>query len=295
MRIRLDQLEALVWIVRLGSFRAAAQRLNVSQPAISGRIRELERQVGAPVLDRSLSRPRITRAGEEIVRHGEQMMRLTDSLTSLLSAKRPLTGTIRMGCADSFAMTHLSTLLSRVAELHPAARVELDIDFSANLDRKLAAGTLDIACLHSPSLDSLIRVEPLMDIQLEWFASPRMRLPRRRLGPADLVDAPILSNPRQSHLYKTIMDWFGAAGLVPRHLNTCTSLAIMSKLTADGFGVALLPPELCASDVHARSLRRLRTTPAVPPHRVSVAYRVDPGGPSLASVAALARAVVADH
>mgnify|MGYP003340213506 CR=1 FL=1 len=46
MRISLDQVEALVWIARLGSFRAAAHQLNVSQPAISGRIRELERQLG---------------------------------------------------------------------------------------------------------------------------------------------------------------------------------------------------------------------------------------------------------
>ncbi len=295
MRVRLDQLEALVWIVRLGSFRAAAQRLNVSQPAISGRIRELERQVGAPVLDRSQSRPRVTRAGDEIVRHGEQMMRLTDSLTALLGAKRALMGTIRMGCADSFAMTYLSALLSRVGEMHPAARVELDIDFSANLNKKLLAGTLDIAFLHSPSVDPMIRIEALQDIQLEWFASPRMRLPRKRLGPADLVDAPILSNPRHSHLYKTIMDWFGAAGLVPRHLNTCTSLAIMSKLTTDGFGIALLPPELCAAEIKAGTVLRLRTLPAVPAHRVSVAYRVEPGGPNMESIAALAHTVVGDQ
>ncbi len=53
MRIRLGQLEALVWISRLGSFRAAARRLNISQPAISGRIRALEDHLGVALIDRS--------------------------------------------------------------------------------------------------------------------------------------------------------------------------------------------------------------------------------------------------
>jgi DNA-binding transcriptional LysR family regulator len=237
----------------------------------------------------------VTRVGAEIVRHAEQIMHLSETLTALLTAGHPLTGTIRIGSADSFALTHLSTLLSRIAEQHPAAHVELHIDYSANLDRKLRAGELDLAFLNSPGVDPQVRIEPLLDGELAWFASPRLRMPRRQLAPADLVDAPILSNPRPSHLYTTVMDWFGAAGLTPSHLNTCTSLAIMTKLTADGFGVALLPPVVCRPEIRSRALRRLRTSPPLPSHRVSVAYRIDPSGPDLGRIAALAHEVVAER
>ena len=69
MRPRLDQLEALLWIVRLGSFRAAARQLHLSQPAISGRIRELEGELGFAVVDRTEFRPGITPKGAEVVRY----------------------------------------------------------------------------------------------------------------------------------------------------------------------------------------------------------------------------------
>jgi DNA-binding transcriptional LysR family regulator len=292
MRLRLDQLEALVWISRLGSFRAAAKHLNISQPAVSGRIRELERQTGTTVIDRSQLRPRVTRRGTEIVRYAEQIMRLGENLATHLRARHALVGTIRMGVADSFAATHLSTLLARFAPLHPAAHLELDIDFSANLDRKLRDAQLDIAFLHAPTPGPTVCIESLMDFELAWFASPRLRLPNRGLRPADLANIPILSNPSPSHLYGSIIEWFGAAGLVPQRINTCTSLSIITKLTVDAFGVSVLPTVLVGGEMRSRTLRRLRTKPGLPPSHLTVAYRNDPQIGDLASVVELVREVV---
>jgi DNA-binding transcriptional LysR family regulator len=292
VRWRLDQLEALVWIARLGSFRAAARKLNVSQPAVSGRIRELERVAGVSVIDRSGSRPRVTRRGTEMVRYAEQIMRLSDALASRVQGRQELLGTIRMGVADGFAVTHLPALLERFAQRHPAADVELDIDFSANLDRKLRAQMLDIAFLHAPTPDPTICIDSLTRFELAWFASPRLRLPKRGLRPADLVDVPILSNPRPSHLYSSILEWFGAAGLAPQRVNTCTSLSVITRLAVDGFGIALLPIVLAASELKARKLHELRTRPGLQPSHLTVAYRTDPELGDLASVAELAREVV---
>jgi DNA-binding transcriptional LysR family regulator len=292
VRWRLDQLEALVWISRLGSFRAAARKLNVSQPAVSGRIRELERLAGVNVIDRTGLRPRVTRRGAEMVRYAEQIMRLSDTLASRLQGRQELLGTIRMGVADSFAVTHLPRLLARFAQQHPAADVELDIDFSANLDRKLRAGFLDIAFLHAPTADPMICIEPLTRFSLAWFSSPRLRIPKRGLRPADLADVPILSNPRPSHLYGSILEWFGGAGLAPGRINTCTSLSVMTRLTVAGFGIAVLPIVLVAPELKARTLRKLHTRPGFQPSELTVAYRTDPQLGELASVAELVREVV---
>jgi DNA-binding transcriptional LysR family regulator len=295
MHVSLDQLEALVWIARLGSFRAAARRLNVSQPAVSGRIRELERQTGVTIIDRARSRRRVTRRGMEIVRFAERMMQLNEDLSALLSAKQEILGTIRLGAADSFALTHLSALLARIAVRHQGVHVELDIDFSANLDRKLRAAELDIAFLHAPTADPTISTASLMDIELAWFAGASLRLPRRRLAPADLVNVPILTNPRPSHLYQTVNDWFGAARLVPQRINTCNSLSIMTKLTVDGFGVAPLPCMLVAAELKRGTLRRLQTNPDLQAGRLMVAYRTDPKIGNLASIVELVREVTRDN
>lgn len=288
MRVRLAQLEALVWIARLGSFRAAARRLNISQPAISGRIRALEEQLRISVIDRSQPRPRITRQGAEVVRYAEQMLDLCENFTQRLRARHALVGAIRMGAADSFALTHLSALLARIGAKHPAAHVELDVDFSVNLDRKLRAAELDIAFLNSPTPHPTITIVPLLDIELAWFASPHMKLPRR-VTPGHLVRIPILSNPRPSHMFRTIGDWFGASGLTPQRLNTCTSLSIMTKLTADGFGVAVLPTMLVGAELKSGALRRLHAKPELRPHQLTVAYRNDPGIGAIASLVDLVR------
>jgi DNA-binding transcriptional LysR family regulator len=292
LRFRLDQLEALVWISRLGSFRATAQHLNISQPAVSGRIRELERHTGATVIDRSQSRPRITRRGAEIVRYAEQMMRLGESLAAHLNANHALVGTIRMGVAESFAVTHLSKVLARFAVRHPAAHVELDVDFSVNLDRKLRAAQLDIAFLHAPTPGPTVAIESLMEVEVAWFASPRLRLPKRAATPADLVGVPILTNPRSSHLYGSIVDWFGTAGLTPQRINTCNSLAIIAKLAVDGFGISVLPPVVVAAELKNRTLRKIPTRPGLQPSHVTIAYRTDPEIGDLASVVELVREVL---
>ena len=292
MQPRLDQLEALVWIARLGSFRAAARRLGVSQPAVSGRIRELERRLRFRVVERSRARARIAPRGVEVVRFAEQMLGLAESFAARFAEREALAGTIRMGAADSFALTHLSPLLSRIAQRHPQAHVALDIGFSANLDAKLRAGELDIAFLTAPAPAPDVTIEPLEELELGWFASPRLAIPKRRLGPADLARHPIITNPRPSHLWATIMEWFAHGGAMPPRVNTCTSLTVMARLAADGFGISLLPVTLLEREIARGKLRRLSVAPPPAPHRLAVAWRAGPGRLALRPIVELAREVV---
>src|SRR5437764_8991515 len=112
MRPRLDQLEALLWISKLGSFRSAARKLRLSQPAVSSRIRELETQLGISLLDRSHHRPRITTEGLEVLKHAEQMIGLAENFRTRFGERARLPKTIRMGAADSRSEEHTSELQS---------------------------------------------------------------------------------------------------------------------------------------------------------------------------------------
>jgi|SRR6476646_7557648 len=89
MRPHLDQLEALLWISKLGSFRSAARKLRLSQPAISSRIRELEKELGLSLIERSHHRPRVRAAGGEVLRHAEQMIGLAENFRARFG-ERPL-------------------------------------------------------------------------------------------------------------------------------------------------------------------------------------------------------------
>jgi DNA-binding transcriptional LysR family regulator len=223
MRPRLDQLEAFVWISKLGSFRGAARKLRVSQPAISSRIRELETELGMCLLDRSGPRPQMTAEGLEVLRHAEQMIGLAEDFRARFCAQPRLPKSIRMGSADSFALTYLSSLLERLAELHPETHVDLEVGFSATLDRKLQAGELDLAFITQPTDNAAVCIEPVLDVEVAWMASPKLGLHQQSVKPKDLHRHLILTNPHPSYLYGTMQDWFGG-GIVPQRLHTCTSL-----------------------------------------------------------------------
>lgn len=295
MRPSLDQLEALLWIAKLGSFRRAARHLNISQPAISGRIREMEDQLGFEVVDRSGRAPCLTSGGQETLRHAEQMIALADSFRGRIVRGNKPVRTIRMGAADTFALTCLSPLLERVASEHPEAQVELDIDFSSKLDRKLQAGELDIAFLTSPSTQDAVHVEPLLNLELGWIAGPRMLLPQGSLRASDLLSLPVMTNPRPSHLYSTILDWFAADGCVPMRIHTCTSLTIMTSLAMAGFGITVMPLILVQEELRSRRVVLLETVERVPSHFISMAYRIERDKELLAAIGAMARTIVSER
>ena len=100
---------------------------------------------------------------------------------------------------------------------------------------------------------------------------------------------PVLTNPRPSHLYRTILDWFAEAGLVPERLHTCTSLTLIAKLAADGLGIAVLPPILVRQELARGKLHPITTTLELPLHYTSVAYRLDENAETSAVVARLAQ------
>jgi DNA-binding transcriptional LysR family regulator len=300
LKFTLSQLEALVWVVRLGSFRAAASRLNITQPAISVRLRELELIVGDPLFERRSYRAQPTTRGRQIAWQAERVLEQAEALERQIAQADGLAGPIRIGVADTFAMTCGSRLLRQIEIRYPQARAELRADFSVRLDASLHKGELDIAVLTWPTPDPLVHIEPLIDMPLEWVASPERLAelaPRRRqrtIGPTDIVRWPILTNPSPSNLFVSIADWFGSAGCHPERLITCNSLGIMTRMACDGAGLSLLPTGILHDEIRSGRLVVLPSRPKIPPHQASVAYRRDAPGSGLAQLSSLITEIAHD-
>jgi DNA-binding transcriptional LysR family regulator len=284
MQFSLAQLEALHWVVRLGSFRAAATRLNLTQPAVSVRIRELEAAAGGKLFLKGSYRAKPTPLGRELATHAEQVISACEELEGRFAAAEELRGPIRIGVADSFAMVCLPELMRRIESRFPRARAEIRVDFSVLLNESLHAGDLDIAVLTAPAPGPLVTVEPLVDHELRWVASPRLALGKGTLKPADLAAVPIITNPNPSNLYTSITGWFAAAGVQPARIHTCNSLVIMTRLALAGAGISLLPVAILRKEIKSGALRVLSVLPKVPAHALAVAYRRDAPGQGLRTV-----------
>ena len=286
------RLEAFYWVARLGSFHAAARHLNLTQPTVSLRIRDLERELGMTVFDRSGYRPRLLPHAARILRNTEQIFSLTGEIEKLGQGVEELFGLLRIGAADSFAMTCLPDLLKAIERQYPALNVEVSVAFSQSLSQQLANREIDVAFLSHPDITSALTVEPLGNHDLAWVASPQMGFRAGPLRPTDLVRTPIITNPPPSHLSKSIIDWFAGDDLRPSRISTCNSLSIIIDLTVSGFGISLLPVRFLASEFERGRLSLLPTKPAIPPHAFYVAYRSEEAPPGIGAVIGTAREIL---
>lgn len=286
------QLEAFYWVARLGSFRAAARQLNLTQPAVSLRVRELERALDTRLFDRSGYRPRLTHRAADILRHTERLLSLADEIGEKGRAEEPLRSLLRIGAADSFALICLPQLLRHLEHQYPALKVEVTVAFSQQLNELLARRELDVAFLSQPHISGAVTGQPLGNFELAWVASPRYAFPNRPLRPADLADAQIITNPAPSHLYGSVETWFASAGLKPTRVSTCNSLSIIIRLTSSEFGVSLLPVSILTEEIGSGLLRSLRCKPRIAPHTMYVAYQADEAGPGIDAVILASREIL---
>ena len=264
MKATLLQLETFYWVARLGSFHAAARHLRLTQPTISARIRELEASLAVDLFDRVHQRAEITAAGRDILAKTKQILRLTNDLDRTLHQRDPMSGLLRLGAVESVALMALPELLSRLTEGFPELRVELTVDVGTLLSRKLNARQLDLAIVTDPEPNEVV-ARKIGSIELGWIAYPRLSVPKRELRPADLVPFQIITNPEPSTLHTIIMEWFGRAGLEPKHVSTCNSHALMSQLVCAGHAIAVLPFRTLRSEIRSERLKVLTTRPRIEP------------------------------
>lgn len=275
VKVTLAQLEALFWVARLGSIRAAAARLAITQPALSLRIRELESALGEKVLNRDSYRATLTAHGIEVAQQAERMLEIAERIGDHDMPEGDIRGLIRMGATDTFAAYYLPSLLVDIETHYPLAQVELVVEFSVNLYAKLLRGELDIAVLSGPTLSPLLAYDHLLDLPHYWVGSPKRLGDVRVATPQSLANIPIVTHPAPSLLYETIQAWFTAGGVTPARVSTCTSLFIGKALAVEGVGASLLPVEIVSQELAAGTLRLLKARPALRPLPLFVAYRRD--------------------
>jgi DNA-binding transcriptional LysR family regulator len=269
MRLTLSQIETFYWIARLGSFHAAARQLNVTQPSVSGRIRELELELGTPLFDRSGARVRLTEAGRAIQNQAEQMLALAREIHDEAGSGK-LRGLLRLGVVETVAHLALPGLIAALKERRPELRVELAVDVGTALMRQLEERQLDVVISNDSSTVEGTVSQALGQIDLSWVGPVGHRLAGQVLTPADLRDEAIFTQPAHSTIGRTIRAWFDAGRETPKSLSVCNSLSVISELVAAGLGFAVITPALLSPE-RAKQVVRFEAEPPIMARTLSVA------------------------
>lgn len=264
MRLSLPQLETFYWIARLGSFHAAARHLNLTQPAISTRMRELESELDTRLFLRSQNRARLTPAGMTILPQAEQMMTLAANMKQIALLGGGLRGLLRLGVVETVARIALPQLLSYLSGRYPDLRVELAVDVGTWLSRRLNERELDVVVVTDPRPSDQIVMERVGMFELSWIASASHPLAGRTVGPKELRNERIFTHPKGSTTYDVIENWFRTANVKPEQLNVCNSIRTMEELVAAGLGIAMVTPALLEPEFAEGAIIKLKSKPKVP-------------------------------
>lgn len=273
--VTLKQIEALVAIVRLGSFERAARKLNTTQSTISKRIRELESAVGFAIFDRSRREARLTERGEHLLVLGEQMLSARDNAVDLKDAPQVPQRRIRLGVTELCALTWLPRLVAALRDAYPTVTLEAEVDMSKNLHERLVEDSIDVIVIPEAFSAPEITSVRIAQVQNVWMASPTLVPKRARLSVEELARHTILTQGSRSGSNLLVAKWLKSNGIaLPRALS-CDSLVALLGLTVAGLGVSYLPRKCFKPLLDSGKLAIVSTKPALPPVPYAVMYRND--------------------
>lgn len=292
--------EVFYWVVVLGGFRRAAEKLATTQPAVSARVAGLETALGARLLDRG-QRRRIspTPAGLQLMAYAERLLALQDEMRAAFLSPAALRGTVRLGVSETIVHTWLGTLVRRLHEAYPLIELDIVVEITAVLRASLLAGEIDVALLLGPVAAAGVRDLPLDEHPLGWIARPGL-LPPGRVGLDVLTRHPIITYARQTAPYQQVRDLFSGrirdGGAAPR-IFANASLASIVRMVLDGIGVGVIAPGAIRAELDSGALVLLDAVPVLTPLRFTASWRETAGSGLAAAVARLAMEVAgrADH
>ena len=148
--MNLQDLDAFLAVAETGSVGAAGRRLNLTQPAVTRRVQNLERQLAATLLYRDSKPLRLTSAGETVVIAGRQVRRAVDDLRAALSSDGEPVGLLRLGLAQAIGDLALGAPLGALRRAYPRLTLTLHSGWTQTLLKQLAVGALDAAAVLLP-------------------------------------------------------------------------------------------------------------------------------------------------
>jgi DNA-binding transcriptional LysR family regulator len=241
--MRIEQLEYVAAVARLGSYRKAAESLHISQPALSESVRGLERELGVDLLERGRHGARLSGSGRDLLQHMLIVLDAVDRLRRAADEDHQVSRVVRIGTVSTATVPVLAPAIRQFRETHPATQVEVVSGLQADIQRGLLEGSTDLG---------LVNILEGDDMPPELNTTPLLRgHPVVCLRP----DSPLASRPEVtiSDLRAAVLIGMRPGYVMHRYLHRLLPAeapvfpyaadgAEMGKLmVAEGLGITVLP------------------------------------------------------
>jgi DNA-binding transcriptional LysR family regulator len=261
--LNLDQLRAFVEVIERGSFTAAAKELNLTQPAVTRQVQELEHRFRVTLVERIGKRAYLTQAGERLIEHARHLLEEdARTLVAMRSFSDGWLGRVRIGTSMTVLMYLLPPILRQLKIEHPQLEINLKANLTSDTLRMLKTNALDLGLCAIPIEDSAFETVPLFEDELIAILPATWERVPKRATPAFLSRCPLILGNESSALRRTVTNWLALAGPPPKPVMEFDTVEAIKSLVSVGLAASIVP-SLSLGDGHVTAAN-IRVVPLSP-------------------------------
>ena len=256
--MEVNQIETFLRVAELGSFSRAAEALGLTQPTLSTRVRNMERDVGQHLFERLGRGVRLTEAGRAFLPFAERSLALLrEGREAIAASQSPDKGKLRIGTARVIGAYVLPSILGNFRSEYPGIDVAISTGRSHEILQMVLNEEVDVGLARSlvhPEIESLY----LYDEEIVFVTHPQHPFAtRREASISEIAQEPLILYDKDSTYYVLITKVCREAGIVPRVIMNLDSVEATKKMIERGLGVSFLPTHAIQTELALGSLVRV--------------------------------------
>ncbi len=259
------QLAAFCAVVERRSFSQAAERLGVTQPAVSLQVRALEKRLGTQLLDRSGRRVEPTEAGQRLYRGAQRMLALEDQLVADVTAsgEGALGGNLVLGASTGPAAVAIPVALAEFQRQNPEVRVFLTVSDTHSVVERVAARELELGIVGAARRHRGVRFEPFFSDQVILACGPAHPFAGRTVTLDELREDTLILMQEGAGVRQVVEDALRQQGMRLRDLAVRLELGLQESVrraVEAGYGVTFISRTAVEADLAAGRLAEARVS-----------------------------------
>jgi DNA-binding transcriptional LysR family regulator len=257
------QLQAFVAVVERRSFSQAAERLGVTQPAVSLQVQALEKRLGTQLLDRSGRRVEPTESGLKLYKAAQRLLAIEDEIVEELTteAEGDLTGTLEIGASTGPGGVLLPQLLCAFAQEHPGLGVSLQVSDTQSIIERVAERTLQLGVVGAAPRHRGVEFEPFFRDSVVLVCPPGHRFAGHRISVDDLREETLIVMQEGAGVRDVIEEELRKLGVRLRDMDVRLELGLQESVVSavrGGYGVSFISRSSIEADLEAGRLAEAR-------------------------------------
>ncbi|HVM69061.1 MAG TPA: selenium metabolism-associated LysR family transcriptional regulator [Gaiellaceae bacterium] len=269
------QLAAFCAVVERKSFSQAAERLGVTQPAVSLQVRALEKRLGTQLLDRSGRRVEPTEAGLRLYRGAQRLLQLEEQLVEEVAGgdEGELTGELSLGASTGPAAIVVPLLLCEFQRANPGVKVALSVHDTQSVIDLVAERELELGIVGAARRHRAVRFEPFFQDEVILVCPPGHPFAGKTVSVEDLREEQLIVMQEGAGVRQMVEDELRELGLRLRDLDVRLELGLQESVRSAvqaGYGITFISRSAVETDLAAGTLAAARVEGLDPSREISL-------------------------